>query len=69
MNPTPERGTVPSLIRYLVKHIHPDTQTFMSHKVDETWINISYREALEKIDAISVWFLSIGIKKATDWHF
>jgi long-chain acyl-CoA synthetase len=63
MNPAPERTTVPSLIRHLVNYVHPDTHTFMSHKVDETWVDISYCEALEKIDAISAWFLSIGIKK------
>lgn len=63
MSKATERPTVPSLIRYLVKYVHPDTHTFLSHKVDETWVDISYREALEKIDAISAWFLSIGIKK------
>jgi long-chain acyl-CoA synthetase len=35
----------------------------MSHKVNESWVDISYRQALEKIDAISAWFLEIGIKK------
>jgi len=58
-----ERPTIPSLIRYLVKNIHPQTQPFLSHKVDDTWVDITYAEALEKIDAISAWFLSIGIKK------
>lgn len=58
-----ERTTVPSLIRYLVKHIHPDTHTFLSHKVGDVWVDITYCEVLEKIDAISSWFLDIGIKK------
>src|ERR1700760_5126383 len=58
-----ERPTVPSLIRYLVKNIHPDTNTFLSHKVGDEWVDITYGEALEKIDAISAWFLEIGIKK------
>ncbi len=58
-----ERTTIPSLIRNVVKNIHPDTHTFMSHKVNNLWVEISYREALEKIDAISAWFLEIGIKK------
>jgi long-chain acyl-CoA synthetase len=35
----------------------------MSHKVSDNWVDISYAEALEKIDAISAWFLEIGIKK------
>jgi long-chain acyl-CoA synthetase len=60
---TADKSTIPSLIRNIVANIHPDTQTFMSHKVGDTWVDISYREALEKIDAISAWFLEIGIKK------
>ncbi|MGY3211098.1 AMP-dependent synthetase/ligase [Mucilaginibacter sp. HD30] len=63
MSQPTERPTIPSLIRYLVKNIHPDTQPFLSHKVGDTWVDITYAEALEKIDAISAWFLSIGIKK------
>jgi len=63
MNTAAERSTIPSLIRYIVKNIHPDTQTFMTHKVDEVWVEISYRQALEKIEAISAWFLEIGIQK------
>jgi len=58
-----ERTTVPSLIRYLVKNIHPDTHTFLSHKVGDAWVDITYREALDKIDAISAWFIDIGIQK------
>lgn len=58
-----ERTTVPSLIRYLVKYIHPDTKNFLCHKVGDTWVDITYREALDKIDAISAWFIDIGIQK------
>ncbi|MCC8423414.1 long-chain fatty acid--CoA ligase [Mucilaginibacter sp. UR6-11] len=63
MSHATERQTVPSLIRYLVNHVHPDTHTFLSHKVEDNWVDISYREALDKIDAISAWFIDIGIKK------
>src|SRR6187402_995432 len=63
MNLQTERLTVPSLIRHIVKHIHPDTHPFLSQKVEESWVDITYREALDKIDAISAWFLNIGIKK------
>ena len=63
MNPQAERPTIPSLIRYLVEHINPDTHPFLSHKVGDAWVDITYGEALEKIDAISAWFLDIGIKK------
>lgn len=63
MNSVAERKTVPSLIRNVVANIHPETHTFLVHKVKEEWEEISYKEALEKIDAISAWFLEIGIKK------
>jgi len=63
MNLAPENSTVPSLIRNVVKNIHPDTHTFMTHKVGDTWVEISYAQALEKIDAVSAWFLEMGIKK------
>jgi long-chain acyl-CoA synthetase len=63
MNSVAERSTVPSLIRNIVANIHPDTHTFMTHKVKDEWVNISYRETIEKADAISAWFLDIGIMK------
>ncbi len=55
--------TVPQLIRHIVAHIHPDTHTFLTHKNDGKWVDISYREAIEYIDAISAWLLHIGIQK------
>jgi long-chain acyl-CoA synthetase len=63
MNTEAEQSTIPGLIRNIVKNIHPDTHPFMTHKVNDVWVEISYREALEKIDAISAWFLEIGIQK------
>jgi long-chain acyl-CoA synthetase len=63
MNSVAERKTVPSLIRNVVANIHPETRTFMIHKVKDEWVEISYKQALERIDAISAWFLEIGIKK------
>ena len=63
MNLAPENSTIPSLIRNVVKNLHPDTHTFMTHKVGDAWAEISYRQALEKIDAVSAWFLEMGIKK------
>jgi long-chain acyl-CoA synthetase len=63
MNTVADRSTIPSLIRNIVENIHPDTHTFMTHKVGDAWVEISYRQALEKIDAISAWFLEIGIQK------
>src|SRR5580693_6749336 len=63
MNLAPENSTIPSLIRNVVKNIHPDSHTFMTHKVGDAWAEISYRQALEKIDAVSAWFLEMGINK------
>jgi long-chain acyl-CoA synthetase len=63
MSKAAERSTIPGLIRYIVKNIHPDTHTFMTHKVNDVWEEISYRQALDKIDAISAYFLDMGIKK------
>ena len=62
-NPVPENATVPSLIRNTVATIHPETHTFLTHKVGDSWVEISYKDALEKIDAISAWFLETGIQK------
>lgn len=63
MNSVAERTTVPSLIRNIVANIHPDTHTFMTHKVKDEWVNVSYRETIEKADAISAWFLDMGVMK------
>ncbi|MDO3628908.1 long-chain fatty acid--CoA ligase [Mucilaginibacter sp. BT774] len=63
MNTVAGRSTVPSLIRNVVANIHPDTHTFMTHKVKDGWVSISYRETIEKADAISAWFLDMGIMK------
>lgn len=63
MNIVAEQSTVPGLIRNIVANIHPETHTFLKHKVKDTWVDISYKQALEKIDAISAWFLDIGIQK------
>lgn len=63
MNSVAERTTVPSLIRNVVANIHPDTHTFMTHKVKDEWVSVSYRETIEKADAISAWFLEMGVMK------
>ncbi len=58
-----DQSTIPRLIRNIVENIHPDSHTFMTHKVNDVWEEITYRQALDKIDAISAWLLDIGIKK------
>jgi long-chain acyl-CoA synthetase len=63
MNITKDVNTVPKLIRNTVSTIHQDTHTFLKHKVGNEWVEISYKQALEKIDAVSAWFLEMGIQK------
>ena len=63
MNISTDINTVPKFIRNCVANIHPETHTFLKHKVGNNWEEISYKQALDKIDAISAWFLNIGIKK------
>jgi long-chain acyl-CoA synthetase len=63
MKPPVASATVPQFIRNTVKYIHPETHTFLQHKVGEVWKEITYGEALTKIDAISAWLLDIGVTK------
>ena len=63
MSPEIENLTVPDLIRHTIKTYHPDTDTFMTHKVGDSWVDISYRETIDKAEAISAWFLEMGVKK------
>ncbi|HEY5327314.1 MAG TPA: long-chain fatty acid--CoA ligase [Mucilaginibacter sp.] len=63
MSTAPDRSTIPSLIRNIVENIHLDTHTFMTHKVHDVWQEISYRQALDKIDAVSAYLLETGIIK------
>jgi long-chain acyl-CoA synthetase len=63
MNSVADRSTVPSFIRHIVANIHPDTHTFLTHKVKDEWVEISYKETIDNADAISAWFLNIGIQK------
>ncbi|MEH6308355.1 long-chain fatty acid--CoA ligase [Olivibacter sp. CPCC 100613] len=63
MNPITKDMTVPGLLRNVVEHIHADTQTFLIHHEDNRWKEISYRTALDHIQAVSAYLLSIGFKK------
>jgi long-chain acyl-CoA synthetase len=63
MNPVTEYSTVPSLLQNVIHHIHPEDAVFITHKVDDQWEEITYKQALENINAISAYFLDIGIKK------
>lgn len=63
MNPVTPAMTIPDLLRNVVKNIHPESNTFLLHKINNQWEEVSYAAALETIDAISAYLLSIGIKK------
>lgn len=58
-----EPNTVPALLRNIVANVHPETHTFLLHKSGDSWKEISYRETLDNADAISSYFLDMGIKK------
>ncbi|RZL12853.1 MAG: long-chain fatty acid--CoA ligase, partial [Pedobacter sp.] len=55
--------TVPALLRNVVKHIHPATETFLIDKQGTEWVEISFEATLSNADAVSAFFLSKGINK------
>lgn len=63
MNPVTADMTVPDLLRNVVDTIHPLDHTFLLDKVDNDWQSISYKEAYDKINAVSAYLLAIGIQK------
>ena len=56
-------STIPRLLRNVVNSIHNEIDTFLLHKEDDQWKPISYKDTLLTADAISAYFLHIGIKK------
>lgn len=58
-----EKTTIPHLLRNVVVNIHPAERTFLKRKVKDTWEEISYQKTLENADAVSSYFLELGIKK------
>lgn len=63
MNPITDSTTIPDLLRDVVSHIHDENSTFLLHKVKEEWQEISYKQVLDTADALSAYFLEMGIKK------
>jgi len=63
----------------VVGYVHNENRTFLLHKVKETWVEISYKQVLHNADAISSYFLEMGIQKgdrlgliienSTDWIY
>jgi len=63
MNLITEFTTVPRLLRNVTQHVHSEDHTFLLHKTKSDWEEISYKEVLHKADAISSYFLDLGIQK------
>jgi long-chain acyl-CoA synthetase len=63
MNLPSECNTIPKLLRNVVKNIHSTDHAFLSEKIGNIWEDISYKQVLNKADAISAYLLDIGIKK------
>ncbi|HEX7367193.1 MAG TPA: long-chain fatty acid--CoA ligase [Pelobium sp.] len=57
-------STVPQLLRNVVANTHSANDTFLIRKVKENWEEISFKTTLENADAISAYFLEIGINKS-----
>ena len=63
MNTITESTTIPDLLRNVVGYVHDENTTFLLHKVKENWLEISYKQVLDTADAISSYFLEMGITK------
>ncbi|MET4139828.1 long-chain fatty acid--CoA ligase [Pedobacter sp. UYP1] len=58
-----EFSTVPSLLRNVVENIHKPEETFLIHKKNNEWENISFKQTLDTADAVAAFFLSKGVAK------
>ncbi|MEE1943893.1 long-chain fatty acid--CoA ligase [Pedobacter sp. KR3-3] len=58
-----EFSTVPSLLRNVVENIHKPEETFLIHKKNTDWEEISFATTLVNADAVSAFFLEKGITK------
>ena len=63
MNPITASTTVPDLLRNVVGYVHDENTSFLMHKVKESWVEITYKQVLDTADAISAYFLEMGINK------
>jgi long-chain acyl-CoA synthetase len=61
MHSITESTTVPQLIRNVVGKVHDENTTFLLHKVKESWVELSYKQVLDTADAISSYFIEMGI--------
>jgi long-chain acyl-CoA synthetase len=60
---TQDCRTIPDLLRNVVKNIHDENTTFLLRKTDLAWEEISFKQTLSNADAISSYFVEMGIKK------
>ncbi|WP_316747961.1 long-chain fatty acid--CoA ligase [Pedobacter gandavensis] len=58
-----EFSTVPSLLRNVVENIHKPTETFLIHKKNADWEEISFETTLQRADSVASFFLDKGIVK------
>lgn len=58
-----EFSTVPSLLRNVVENIHKPEETFLIHKKETDWEEISFKDTLSRADSISAFFLEKDIAK------
>ncbi|SDL61246.1 long-chain acyl-CoA synthetase [Pedobacter sp. ok626] len=58
-----EHSTIPTLLRNVVANIHKPEETFLIHKKNAEWEEISYKHTLDCADAVSSFFLAKGITK------
>ncbi|MGV3687028.1 MAG: AMP-dependent synthetase/ligase [Daejeonella sp.] len=63
MNPITETSTIPMLLRDVVSYVHNENHTFLVHKVKDQWVEVSYKDVLHTADAVSSYFLEMGIQK------
>lgn len=58
-----EFSTVPTLLRNVVENIHKPEETFLIHKKNANWEEISFATTLSNADSVSAFFLEKGIAK------
>lgn len=58
-----EHSTIPSLLRNVVANIHNPEETFLIHKRNGVWEEVSYGHTLNCADAVAAFFMEKGIVK------
>lgn len=45
-------------------HIHHPDKVYLSRKENGVWVDYTYRQLLSTVDALTAWFMSLGLSKA-----